>query len=314
MPSELLRSLNRLDAWRATLSVGLTIGITAGLIAAALLWWRWYVILPALILIATRQQAFFVLAHDAAHYRLYETRWLNDVVGRFCGTIVGISMPAYRIVHRLHHNHLYEKQDPDTPIHGGYPRGRLYLAKKLLKDVFGLTAPKTYRYFFGAPAQNRDLSDPSRPLDDTSPALRQTALRDRWIVAGFHIAAPIGAWAGGYLLEYLVLWALPLVTFLQPLLRFRAICEHGAVADYGSALTAARTNTGPAWVRWLVFPHHVNFHVEHHLYPAIPHYNLPRCHREMEARGLLEGAEIRSFWSTAKLVFADPPARATAIS
>ena len=33
--------------------------------------------------------------------------------------------------HRLHHNNLYTEEDPDTAIHGGYPRGRGYLLDKL---------------------------------------------------------------------------------------------------------------------------------------------------------------------------------------
>jgi fatty acid desaturase len=89
-----------------------------------------------------------------------------------------------------------------------------------------------------------------------------------------------------------VLWVLPLLTLLQPILRFRAICEHGAVRDEASPLLAARTNLAPRWVCWLLFPHHVNYHLEHHLYPAIPHYNLPRAHDEMKRRGLLENAEV----------------------
>jgi fatty acid desaturase len=58
---------------------------------------------------------------------------------------------------------------------------------------------------------------------------------------------------------------------------------------FSSPLTAARTNTGPAWLEWLIFPHHVNYHIEHHLYASVPHYNLPALHREMAARGVLEG-------------------------
>ncbi len=135
--------------------------------AAALYWWTPWVVVPAILLIATRQQACFVLAHDAAHYRLFRARWLNDLVGGFVATIVGISMRTYRVVHRLHHNHLYEARDPDIPLHGGYPRGRGYLLKKLAKDLTGLTAYKTYSYFFGAPAINDDAEGTKRPLDDT---------------------------------------------------------------------------------------------------------------------------------------------------
>jgi len=112
------------------------------------------------------------------------------------------------------------------------------------------------------------------------------------------------AWTG-YLVEYLVLWVLPLVTVVQAILRLRAIAEHGATHDFSSPLTAARTNTGPAWLEWLIFPHHVNFHIEHHLYASVPHYNLRALHREMTARGMLETAEVLSFDRTLGKIFAD---------
>ena len=76
------------------------------------------------------------------------------------------------------------------------------------------------------------------------------------------------------------------------MLRLRAVLEHGAVPDTADALRAARTTLAPWWVRWLVYPHNMNYHVEHHLYPAIPHYRLPQAHRALAEAGLLELAEI----------------------
>ena len=165
--------------------------------AVALTWWEPWTIVPAVIVIATQQHACFVLAHDAAHYRLYRTRWLNDLVGRSVAIAPGVSMCTYRVVHRLHHNHLYEPSDPDIALHGGYPRGRAYLLRKLARDLAGLTAPKTYAYFFGAPAINDETGVASRPLDDTAPRLKRDARRDRWLVVVFHAGAVTAASRSG---------------------------------------------------------------------------------------------------------------------
>jgi len=306
LPRELVQELTHRSAWRATLAVLSDFVVLALAIAAGLHFWpNPLVLLVCILVIGTRQHALFVIAHDAAHYLLYENRLLNDVVGRTCAMLQGLSMCTYRVIHRMHHNNLYGELDPDTALHGGYPRGRSYLIRKLLKDLSGLTAWKTYAYFLGgAPALNTKTKVALRPLDDTSAKLKREARNDRNMVIAFHIALlALFAWSG-HLVEYLVLWVLPLVTVVQALLRLRAIAEHGATTDFSSPLTAARTNLAPAWLAWLIFPHQVNYHIEHHLYASVPHYNLPRLHRELKSRGILEGAEAIPFGLTLGKIFA----------
>ncbi|HEU4353613.1 MAG TPA: fatty acid desaturase family protein [Burkholderiales bacterium] len=283
----------------------LAVAIGVGLYA----WPNPLVLLICILIIGTRQHALFVITHDAAHYLLYQNRGLNDMVGRACAILQGLSMCTYRVIHRLHHNNLYGPLDPDTALHGGYPRGKWYLVRKLLKDLSGLTAWKTYAYFLGgAPALNTKTNVALRPLDDTSAKLRSEARSDRNMVMVFHLVLlVVFAWSG-YLLQYLVLWILPLVTVVQAILRLRAIAEHGATTDFSSPLTAARTNMAPAWLAWLIFPHHVNYHIEHHLYASVPHYNLPALHREMRAHGVLEHAEVIPFSATLGRIFAEPSA------
>jgi fatty acid desaturase len=301
-----------LDDRRSALAMAQTAGLIAAAIAFALALWPSAWVLSSVLLIGIQQHGLFILAHEAAHYRLLQSRRANDAIGRAIGMASGLSMYTYRVIHRLHHNNLYTEEDPDTAIHGGYPRGVAYLWKKLAADLAGLNAWKTYAYFFGAPAINDDTQRAARPLDDTSPALRAAARADRRAVIAAQVALPLAAFAWGgatALLQYAVLWLLPLATVLQPLLRLRAIAEHGAVSDFSSPLTAARCNrtTGSIgnWLgRALLFPHHVNHHLEHHLYPAVPHYHLPALHRALRDKGVLEGAEVRDIAETLQLVFA----------
>ena len=308
LPRDVVARLAQRSGWRATLAIVEDFAVIAAAIAVALAWWpNPLVILVSLLIVGTRQHALFVIAHDAAHYLLCDNRRLNDALGRLCATVQGLSMCTYRVIHRLHHNNLYGELDPDTALHGGYPRGRLYLMKKLLKDLTGLTAWKTYAYFLGgAPALNTATQVAMRPLDDTSEKLRAEAKRDRNVVVLFHIVLLAVFAFTGHLVEYLVLWILPLVTVVQAILRLRAIAEHGATTDFSSPLTAARTNLGPAWLRWLIFPHNVGYHIEHHLYASVPQHNLPALHREMESRGMLRGAEVLPFPRTLGKIFADP--------
>jgi fatty acid desaturase len=311
LSGEELAALTALDDRRSLRAMLPTLaGLVAVTAGAAVLWTPWAVV-PAIVLVAMLQHALFVLAHDAAHYRLFSDRRVNDAAGRALGALAGISMCTYRVVHRLHHNHLYGEADPDIALHGGYPRGRAYLLRKLATDLSGATAWKTYRYFFGAPAANAATRVAQRPLDDTPAALREDARRDRRTVIAVQLALPLAALALGGplgLLKYAVLWVLPAVTVLQAILRLRAIAEHGAPAGHDSALVAARSHAPGPLLRLALFPHHVGYHVEHHLYPAVPHYRLPALHAALRARGLLEGAEPRPFGETWARVYADRPA------
>ena len=307
LPREVVLQLTRRSAWRATVAVVHDLAIVGLSIGLALAYWpNPFIVFISVLVTGTRQHALFVIAHDAAHYLLFDNRKINDLVGRACATVQGLSMCTYRVIHRLHHNNLYGELDPDTALHGGYPRGKAYLVRKLLKDLSGFTAWKTYAYFLGgAPALNTSTNVAVKPLDDTSEKLRREAKSDRNAVIAFHVVVLLFmAWSGD-VVQYLVLWILPLVTVVQAILRLRAIAEHGATTDFSSPLTAARTNLCPAWLEWLIFPHHVNYHIEHHLYASVPHYHLPALHREMQERGVLEGAEVLGFRATLAKIFAE---------
>ena len=164
-----LAPLTELSDGRSLAAVAQTVGVIALAIAFGVWAWPSPWTLLSIVVVGVQQHALFILAHEAAHYRLFRRRALNDAVGRAIGMAGAISMCTYRVIHRLHHNNLYTEEDPDTAIHGGYPRGNAYLWKKLAQDAVGWNAWKTFAYFFGAPALNDQTQRAARPLDDTSP-------------------------------------------------------------------------------------------------------------------------------------------------
>jgi len=67
--------------------------------------------------------------------------------------------------------------------------------------------------------------------------------------------------------------------------RIRSIAEHGVTEHSMDPLKNTRTTHASQLARLTVAPHHVNFHLEHHLLPTVPHDRLPAMHRRLVERG-----------------------------
>lgn len=74
-----------------------------------------------------------------------------------------------------------------------------------------------------------------------------------------------------------VLWIVPVSTTMMFYMLLRDVYQH-ANADQGR-LTNSRVFFADPFTRWAVFVYGQDMHVPHHLFPAIPHYNLPELHR-----------------------------------
>lgn len=79
-----------------------------------------------------------------------------------------------------------------------------------------------------------------------------------------------------------VLWVLPLLTTFPFFLLLRDVYQH-TNADAGR-LTNTRVFYPDPFTRWAVFVYGQDMHLPHHLFPAIPHYRLPRLHRLLKER------------------------------
>jgi fatty acid desaturase len=104
----------------------------------------------------------------------------------------------------------------------------------------------------------------------------------------------------GLAAEAVLLWSAPLLTVYQVILRIRGILEHAAVPDKDDPLRSARTVvTANPVARFFLNPHHVAWHLEHHLYPGVPHYRLPALECALRATGAYGAAHVQAGYRSA---------------
>ena len=76
-------------------------------------WFNPLTYLLAVVVVGTRMVALGGLMHEAAHYRVFRSRLLNDVIGELMAFPTTASMAGYRNTHFAHHRELNSEKDPD---------------------------------------------------------------------------------------------------------------------------------------------------------------------------------------------------------
>ena len=191
------------------------------------------------------------------------------------------NMRAYMRGHLEHHRLAGTTEDPDLPNYRDYPISRDRLWRKLRRDLSGQTGWRTLQ------GVGRNLSNYSRLSQEARGALGRAVL--------MNLAIFLALTAAGVPVLYLT-WVLAYIFILPLVSRIRQVAEHGAVPDLYSM--DARNNTRSVRSNWLMralfSPHGVNWHLEHHLMPSVPIYNLGRLHRLLTAKGAYDGMRFET--------------------
>ncbi len=271
-----IRELLRIRDARAWLSVATNWGVTAGAFAFVAAWPNPLTVVAAVCLIGTRQLGGAALMHEAAHRVLFRNRTLNDWVGNWlCAYPIWSDTDRYRPYHLQHHAHTGTAQDPDLGLILPFPVTRESLRRKLWRDISGRTGRK-----FARAAWARTFA--RWRTDPLARKAARGALISNAVLLGLLTAA-------GYPALYL-LWVGAWLTTNTLVTRIRFIAEHALTPDQADPLRNTRTMLPAWWERLLIVPNRLNYHLEHHLLMTVPHYNLPRMHRLLRERGVLDHA------------------------
>jgi fatty acid desaturase len=242
-------------------------------------------------LIARQQLALAILMHDAAHKRLFKSVRINDVVGQYlCAAPLLFSMYSYRKLHLKHHQAPLAEDDPDLSLIGGYPVSKSSFARKLARDTFGISYFKFIRYFIH---MSRKTNKSNSPAIGAKIRVREDAPTVEIVTSIIVVNALIflALTAAHHPWCYVSFWLLPAITALQVLLRIRGIAEHSGYQYNRNQMLSART-VRSSWQTFVFAPHSVNFHIEHHVYPSIPHHNLSKAHHLMREREILPESNL----------------------
>ncbi len=217
----------------------------------------------ALLIILRQQLALSVMMHEGVHYSLAKNKKANDLIGIFfCSGPILSHFNAYRTLHMKHHRHALSVDDP-----GQYLLRSQTKKKKLILDVLKDLSGMTY-FSLGKKANLGKISVATVLLNLAGQIFGMTLV---WLIfRTFNLGAT----------DYLIFWALPLVTLHQVILRVRALMEHGGFSYNKDATLCTRTVKAGLLTKILA-PHNINFHIEHHLYPTIPSYRLSKISTQL---------------------------------
>lgn len=295
----LREQLKQRSNWRGAASVAQDYGLMIAAFALPIAWPHPLAWAIAILMLCGVHVGLAILTHETAHKSLFANPRLNDWVGQYlCAAPNFNHMPMYRAYHMAHHRLAGTPDDPDRIMVDRYPVSKANLRRKLLRDLSGQSGVKFligivgmtsgyWKFQQNGVVEKLTYDRPQRFLDYARRFVANGGLVS--IAWQFAIWAPLHALGHGWL--YL-LWVLAFLIPFPLTMRVRVLADHGAIHDPDSTdpLLHART-THLNWIEKLLFaPHHEHYHLEHHLMPSCPHWNLPKLHAVLMRDGVIPEA------------------------
>lgn len=272
--------------------LGATFALLAGafwLLGARFAWWS---ALLAYVVIGFMQYRLVLASHEATHRTLLTPVWLNEAVGVFCASLVGVSLFNYRRAHLEHHKSPQTiEEDIDGYIYRpllkarpGWERTRL-----LITGNYADILTKLKRKFVG----DGGLEGAHALKSAEKPSVGEVLLQLAPIAAAQLGVLALFTYGLGMGWGYFAFWLAPLFTLALQLDRARTFLEHGYHYFYPgppepdlSRAPQSTVDIETSWLgRFLFAPFGFSEHQAHHAHLTVPYYNLP------ELRALLAGGQ-----------------------
>ena len=220
-------------------------------------------VLPALVLHGVLLAFLFAPLHETIHSTAFRSRALNRAVAFFCGLVLFLPSEYFRAFHFAHHRHTQNDwADPELVREKPESLGDYLLV------LSGLVYWSEQAALFARLAAGR-IEEPFIPERRRKAVVREARILICLYAVILWASFDLGSMA---VVKY---WLLPLVLG-QPALRAFLMAEHTGCPLVPDMLRNSRTTLSNPLMRWLAW--NMNYHVEHHAYPALPFHALPAAH------------------------------------
>lgn len=227
-------------------------------------------VVPAIVLHGAVLACFFAPYHEAGHYTVFKTQWLNTFTMWLAGLI--ILNPPTRFIYAHVNHHAYTQdvtRDPQNLKFAENPSGWIWYGSGIgnmwiyLKQMFRFLSPRFLS----------EVDHVYLPKEKVDRAVRDC--RIFWLI--YLAIAVVSIYYGTA--AALVYWLVPRLAgeWLQSSIR---LSEHVGCGYDGDMVQRTRTVYTCAPLRLLCW--NMPYHVEHHAFPNIPFHALPAVNRYLK--------------------------------
>ena len=243
-------------------------------------WWTWVAAAPLYLMGAAALHGISLFTHEGVHGALSANAFWNRWLSIACALPVLQNFSAYKVLHLKHHRHLGQEGDPDH--YPNYSRWTwLVFLANWLRLIVGypvyITMIPILGYRQGEPSDRRWIVGEVAALV---------------VLLGLAAAATWSFGLGGLALHG---WLIPMLV-INTMVNIRGMSQHTLLEDAADPVLGTRSILTNPVTRF--FMCNENYHLEHHLFPRVPWYNLDRLHGLLHEQLATRGAPfIRSYWS-----------------